>query len=288
LANKKKKRRSGSGSRPAGRTATPTRERRLQAESVRPAPATPGGPNRLERKELARKQREIIRRKIARRRFLRRGFRWLIAAVVVGVVVFLIVQSATPEKLNAEERRLVANAPAAATAAGCSGVQKVQPFDPESQDRTHLGAGGAAAMPPLSSYRTQPPASGPHNPTPLGAGQYSDPPPVDQTIHSLEHGAVIIWYDPSALSSQALTDLQTFFNKARERTKLIIAPYNYPDQGAAGKLPTGKQMVLVAWHRMQTCNKVSLPVAFQFVDHFNAGFSAGDYQGEAPEPSAGI
>jgi len=289
LANKKKKRRSGSGSRPGGRTATSTQEPRLEAESVRPAPATPGGPNRTERKELARKQREIIRRKIARRRFVRRGFRWLIAAAVVGVVVVLIVRSATPAKLNSEETSLLASAPAAATAAGCGSVQKVQPFDPESADRSHIGVGGGpAAMPPLSSYRTRPPASGPHNPTPLGAGQYADPPPIDQAIHSLEHGAVIIWYDPSALSSQALTDLQTFFNKARERAKLIIAPYNYPDQKDAGKLPTGKQMVLIAWHRMQACNKVSLPVAFQFVDHFDAGFTAGDYQGEAPEPGVGI
>src|SRR5437867_4283084 len=49
------------------------------------APATPGGPNRLARKEEARRQREALRRKMARRR----GYR------MVGLVVaFLLVAGA--------------------------------------------------------------------------------------------------------------------------------------------------------------------------------------------------
>jgi len=244
----------------------------------------------LERKEQARRQREALRRKMARRRTARRSGVWLAAAVAIAVVVLLIVRSSGKAgSLNGEERKLVAQAPAAATAAGCGGVTTVKPYNPKSQDRTHIGAqGGPATMPPLSSYRTQPPTSGPHNSTPLAAGQYADPPPVDQVIHSLEHGAVVIWYDPSALSSKELTDLQTFFLKSGEGGKVIIAPYNYPNQGAAGKLPTGKQMVIVAWHRMEVCTKVSLPVAFDFVYHYDTGFRVRDYKGEAPEPSTPI
>ncbi len=227
---------------------------------------------------------------MARRRTIRRSGVWLAVAVAIAVVVLLIVRSSgKASALNGEERRLVAQAPAAATAAGCGGVTTVKPYNPESQDRTHIGAqGGPATMPPLSSYRTQPPTSGPHNSTPLPAGQYPDPPPIDQVIHSLEHGATVIWYDPSALSSKDLTDLQTFFLKKGEGAKVIIAPYNYPNQGAAGKLPTGKQMVIVAWHRMEVCTKVSLPVAFDFVYHYDSGFRVRDYKGVAPEPSAQI
>ncbi len=287
---KKKKRRPGSGPRPGGRSGTSTQERVAQASTVKPAPASPGGPNRFERKEQARRQREAIRRRMARRRMARRGGIWLAVIAAVGVVVLLIVQnSGRAGDLNSEERRLLSQAPRAAAAAGCGGVTTVQPYDPGDLDRTHIGSGGGPdTMPPLSTYRTQPPTSGPHNTVPLPAGQYPDPPPVDQTIHSLEHGAVIIWYDPAALSSQELTDLQTFFNKSEERGKVIIAPYNYPDQGAAGKLPTGKQMVMVAWHRMRTCDKVSLPVAFDFVYHYDSGFRVRDYKGEAPEPTAPI
>ena len=287
---KKKKRRAGSGSRPSGRTGTSTRDRAIEASAVKPAPATPGGPNRLERKELARRQREVIRRRMARRRVAQRGLVWIGVAAVVAVVIVLIAQSSGKTgALNGEEKRLLAQAPAAATAAGCSGVKTVPPYKPQSEDRTHIGtSGGPATMPPLSSYPTQPPASGPHNPTPLPGGQYPDPPPVDQAIHSLEHGAAIVWYDPSALSTKALTDLQTFFLKKDETAKVIIAPYNYPNQGTAGKLPAGKQMVLVAWHRMDTCSKVSLPVAFDFVYHYDSGFRVRDYKGEAPEPQTPI
>lgn len=213
----------------------------------------------------------------------------VVAAAAAGVVLLIVRSSGKAGALNSEEKRLLAQAPAAATAAGCGGVTSVQPYNPESQDGAHIGSGdGPATPPPLSSYRTQPPASGPHNAAPLAAGQYPDPPPVDQVIHSLEHGAAVIWYDPSALSSKELNDLQFFFNKAGEKAKVIIAPYNYPDQGAAGKLPSGKQMVMVAWHRMQTCTKVSLPVAFDFVYHYDSGFRVRDYKGVATEPSAPI
>jgi hypothetical protein len=287
---KKKKRRPGTGPRSAGRSGTSTQERVTEAPAVKPAPASPGGPNRLERKELARRQREALRRSMARRRMARRGGVWLAVAAAIAIVVLLIVQSSGQAgALNGEERQLLDQAPAAVTAAGCSGITTVQPYDPEDSDRAHIGAtGGPETMPPLSSYRTQPPTSGPHNDVPLPAGQYPDPPPVDQVIHSLEHGAVAIWYDPSALSSKELTDLQTFFNKRDERGKVIIAPYNYPDQGAAGKLPTGKQMVMVAWHRMRTCGKISLPVAFDFVYHYDSGFRVRDYRGEAPEQGAPV
>jgi hypothetical protein len=227
---------------------------------------------------------------MARRRIARRSGVWLAVAAAIAVVVLLIAQnSGKSGELNNEQKRLIAQAPEAAKAAGCGGVTNVQAYNPQDLDRAHIGTpGGPATAPPLSSYPTQPPTSGPHNTVPLGAGQYPDPPPVDQVVHSLEHGAAVIWYDPSALSSKELTDLQTFFLKQGERAKVIIAPYNYPDQGAAGKLPSGKQMALVAWHRMQTCTKVSLPVAFDFVYHYDSGFRVRDYKGEAPEPSVPI
>lgn len=287
MAGKKKKRRPGSGPRQGGRTGVSTQDRQV-APSVKPAPASPGGPNRLERKEQARKQRETLRRKMARRRFLRRTGVWLGVAVALAVVIFGIVQLSRTGKLNDEETKLLAAAPAAARAAGCGRVETIRPYGTEAEDRAHIGTpGGPAAPPPLSSYPSQPPASGPHNGQPLGSGEYPDPPAVDQVIHSLEHGAVAIWYDPAALSSQELTDLQTFFNKALEKDHVILAPYNYPSEGDAGKLPAGKQMVLVAWQRMQTCDKLSLPAAFEFVYHY-AARKTSDYRGVAPEAGAAI
>src|SRR4030095_6991748 len=50
----------------------------------------------------------------------------------------------------------------------------------------------------------------PHNAIPCGAGVYTTPPPIDRVIHSLEHGAAIVWYAPSA-SGEELDRLRTLY-----------------------------------------------------------------------------
>lgn len=297
MAKKKQKKRTGPGRAGAGAgttTANRSGSRSLAGADtepvVKPSPASPGGPNRLERKEVARQARERMRRKAARRGMYRRAVVGVIVAGLIGGIVFL---STRPKgsSLNAEEKQLLSAAPAAITSAGCDAVASTKDYDPAASDRSHIGNQDVPTAPPLSSYATIPPASGPHNPSPLAAGVYSDPPDIYQTIHSLEHAAVIVWYSPDAASDPTVADelakLQTFFSKPGEKTKVIVAPYNYPDQGDAGVLPAGKQMVLVAWHRIQTCDKVSLPVAYKFVTNYRFPAPKGEeYLGKAPEPQA--
>jgi len=225
---------------------------------------------------------------MARRRTYRRAGIVLVVAALVAGIVLLANTRTKGSSLTQEERSLLARASAATKTAGCGSVQTIKPY-PDDQDRSHIGAGSdVTTNPPLSSYPSTPPASGPHNATPLAAGVYSDPPDVYQTIHSLEHAAVIIWYAPGTTSDE-LAQLQTFFGKASEQTKVIVAPYDYPDQGAAGKLPAGKQMVLLAWHHLQTCSQLSLPVAYDFVAHYRSPAPKGEsYKGDAPEPQAAI
>jgi len=186
------------------------------------------------------------------------------------------------------------NTAVALRAASCGPVQAIRPYSKVADDRAHIGAAGAngevATAPPLSTYRTQPPTSGPHNPTPLDAGVYSSPPDVYSAIHALEHGAVIIWYSPSA-SSSLVSQLSSYYNEPSHSDHIIVAPYNYPDQGTAGQLPAGKQMVLVAWHHMMQCGKVSLDATTDFVAHYRTptGQTApSGYRGDAPEPGLAI
>jgi hypothetical protein len=70
---------------------------------------------------------------------------------------------------------------------------------------------------------------------------------------------------------------------------VIVGPYDYPDQGAAGQLPAGSEMVLVAWHHMQSCERVSLGAAQDFIGgyRFNSARPA-DYKGDAPEQGLAI
>ncbi len=277
MAKKKKRRPTSSSRTGAGGVATTTTGRgETTVPAVKPAPSTPGGPNRLARKEEARRQREAIRRRMARRRFLQRaGIVALVVVVVAAVGVY------------------VALKPSAAKAAGCGGVQTVAPYNPTTLDRAHISAQGQVKTPPpLSKYRTHPPTSGPHGLDPLGAGVYATSPDVFRTIHSLEHAAVIIWFAPSAANSSALQKIESFYRQAANNDHVIVAPYNYPAQGTSGLLPAGKKMVLVAWHHMEQCKSLSLDAAKSFIAAYRVpGGSTvlpAGYKGDAPEAGSAI
>jgi hypothetical protein len=268
-------------------------------------------PNRritkAERRDEARLRREEIQRKMAKRRRSRLvgGIALVLAA---GLIVALVVlQPFAGEDTQAQASDLLKQAPAAAKTAGCTGVQTIKayngisdPKDPKYVDQTHIGATSAfPTAPKLSTYPSVPPTSGPHaalppdGPGPLPAGVYTTPPDIYQTIHSLEHGATIIWYNPTT-TGDALNELKAFYDRKVSaasigQDRVIIAPYSYPDQGTAGQLPAGAQMALTAWHRLQICTSVSLPVAFAFTSRLSAPPAAGQtYAGEAPEAGAAL
>jgi hypothetical protein len=173
-------------------------------------------------------------------------------------------------------------APAAAARAGCTPVRDVPPY-PRDLDRAHIG-GTLKRMPPLSTYPSIPPASGPHNPSPLGAGVYRQAPPIDRAIHSLEHAAVVVWFAPAVSRDAEITRIRAFFDGGSERNHVIVAPYDYPFAGNAGRLPDGRQMAVVAWHRLQLCDRPSLSAAYAFVHSFRFDlWQPTAYQGVAPE-----
>ena len=256
----------------------PAGQGKARPDVPKPVPATPGGPNRQARKEEARRQREALQRKMSRRRYYR-----FVGAVVAVLFVAAAVTGVVIYQSGALKR--------AARAASCGLVRTIAPYSPAGEDRTHIGTQGSPVKtaPPLSSYPSTPPASGPHLPAPLAAGVYTSPPSIYNAIHSLEHGAVEIWYPPSAAGSSELAKIQDFYRQSTEKDHIIVAPYDYPSDGAAGALPAGGQMVLVAWHHMQTCAHLNLPAAQLFVKSYRTTTgtpvpcSPPGYKGDAPE-----
>lgn len=256
-------------------------------------------PTKAERKEEARIERARIQRRLAARKRNRTiGIVLVVVAVAAAVGVGVAMGGSGSDLPSPKD--VLAQADQAKGSAGCSDVKEIQPYndvadpnDPSYADRAHIGGAGAlATMPPLSSYPSVPPTSGPHNPVPLGGGVYASPPPIDQAIHSLEHAGAIVWYSPTA--PQEVIDRITAFYERTDAsvgaTKVIVAPYDYPDQGDAGVLPDGAEMVLVAWHRMVTCDSPSLAVAYDFTSRFSNGPNGAGlaYEGEAPEPNVTI
>jgi hypothetical protein len=235
---------------------------------------------KAERKQLARLERERLERKMAAARRNRRIVVGIGALAVVAVIAFLLTR---PEPVRADPKELLARSQAAADRAGCGDPEDVGPYQPQERDQAHVTA---EEMPALSTYPSIPPASGPHGEIPLPSGVYDSPPPMDRLIHSLEHGAAVVWYAPDATEAE-LEPLVTFFEDDEFGDRVIVAPYDYPGEQEAGSLPSGVRMALVAWHVVESCADIDLAAAFGFTARYAAPpFGDEPYLGSAPEAGA--
>jgi hypothetical protein len=120
------------------------------------------------------------------------------------------------------------------------------------------------------SYDRVPPAGGPHNPLQLNCGVYSDPVPNENAVHSLEHGAVWITYQPTLPADQiaALQNLVTASYVGPERY-LILSPYS--------GIPS--PIVASAWGAQLGVDQVSDSRLIDFIHHFAGGGQGGEQGG---------
>jgi hypothetical protein len=82
-----------------------------------------------------------------------------------------------------------------------------------------------------SGYTSVPATSGPHwsaadSPGPWGV--YTNPQPQERMLHNMEHGGVVIWYQPAVLSTADLATLTQFVQQqiTTERFKVILTPWS--------------------------------------------------------------
>lgn len=208
----------------------------------------------------------------------------LAAAVLVGIVIvlaggngggqtvdggdipgsaFVDVQSGTiPKGVEPDGREGTAPPPleqadleAAADAAGCE-----LRLDLSDEGNGHLGPG---QDPP--EYRTEPPTSGDHSPDPAADGAFVDTVPPVNFIHSMEHGRVVIAYDPELPESDQLA-LKGLFEQ--DPDGMLLFPYADMPYAVAA----------TAWTNLVGCERYDegvLDVLRDFRDLF---------RGQGPEP----
>ena len=70
-------------------------------------------------------------------------------------------------------------------------------------------------------YDQTPPVGGPHNAAWLNCGIYEEPVPAENAVHSLEHGAVWVTYDPAEVTDGDLDALRD----AMPSTYVILSPF---------------------------------------------------------------
>lgn len=117
------------------------------------------------------------------------------------------------------------------------------------------------------NYETTPPTSGPHYSSTAAAGFYEETPQLGRIVHSLEHGAVVIYYDPAALDADAREHLQALANEYTGTwSSVIVAPHPADDPDSA--------YVLTAWRHKLEMDEYDRDVVRAFL---------AEYLGRGPE-----
>lgn len=106
-------------------------------------------------------------------------------------------------------------------------------------------------------YESNPPHSGPHYAKTAQAGVYDEAPEDGFLVHSLEHGAVILWYDEKLLKTD-IDSLKKIFDKMPGKT--IMTPRKGMDA----------QVALTSWTRILKLEKIDEK---QILDFYEANYN---------------
>jgi hypothetical protein len=119
-----------------------------------------------------------------RKRLLQMGAGAVVAAIIVAGIVLAVAGGGSSKK-----RATDAAVASAAKTAGC--VYKTFP----EEGRNHV----TKTLTP-ANYKTNPPTSGDHNPNPASDGLYppGNEPAIENWVHTLEHGRVLLQYQPGS------------------------------------------------------------------------------------------
>lgn len=147
---------------------------------------------------------------------------------------------------------------------------------------THITDGATCRSDPAACgvsgnpYSSTPATSGPHWNNPAEWGVYTEPQNESQVIHNLEHGGIIIWYDPDAVGDGQVDELAQYVTRQVSagisgRFKFMLSPWDGAD-------PLGAPIVVTAWRNLLELDELDLGAVEEF---------AREHYGMSPEPNGG-
>lgn len=109
------------------------------------------------------------------------------------------------------------------------------------------------------AYQTDPPYSGTHWPTWVNPGFYTEAQPPEKLVHSLEHGLVVIYYDPARTDEAVLEELRALTRQHRGSWDGVVAvPRSDPKHA----------IILTAWEHGLRLERYAKEQVEAFVDLF--------------------
>jgi hypothetical protein len=189
--------------------------------------------SRQEEKERRRREREEAEREAKAKEQRKR--RLLILGGAVALLVVLVVAGVVIAG-GGGSTSSAASVPPLATAAKNAGCT-LQSYPKGYQDRQHTNS--------KVTYKTNPPAFGPHNPIPAQDGDYAGriTPAKENLVHALEHGRIEVQYKKGTPKS-TVSALEDVFNEKSDYMLLFENDTDMPYQVAA-----------VAWTHILGCKQ---------------------------------
>jgi hypothetical protein len=224
--------------------------------------------SRQEEKERRRREREereqAERRKASGKRRMQLVAGAVLAVAAVAAVVVAVAASGGGGKTKASSdlskapipARKISDFDAAVKASGCTFTSY------PSEGRTHLPSDTATN----DKYKTNPPTSGAHRPTPAEDGVYAvdNAPDKENYVHALEHGRIEIQYAPGT-PKKTQDQLNTLFN---ENVKGVAGYHQLLFQNNT-KMPFA--VAATAWTHILGCKTMN-PQVFDAIRAFRERF----------------
>jgi len=215
-----------------------------------------------------RKRKEAAAAAKARRDRLRNRAITSVVASLVGVVVF---QAVRPDPRSLDEAILVnvEEAEEAQDDAECELIAEREPLS----ESFHFEA---SVAPEADTVYTgvRPTHSGPHNAqvSPASLDGFSRQIDERSSTHNLEHGAVIVWYDPTGTDGDQIAAWAEVLNvngfgeaATRSSAAILTSPYEEPG------ISSGKAVAFRAWGTAMDCERFDETAANAFVArHFGS------------------
>jgi hypothetical protein len=204
---------------------TKKKSRRKKRQHQQRPPGYDPNERRRQRLEEKRLQREAAAKAQKRAEFRERLVRGMVfAAVVVAVIWFFLLRPQTPGEIDGN------------------------PIREFRADRGHTND-------PVG-YESVPPTTGDHSPSAAPCGIHATQIPDELFVHSLEHGAVGVLYDPQQVEVETIRDIEAKVGEYDDRT--ISAPYTGTDT----------PITVTSWTKLMRLDSYDEATVTEYIDAF--------------------
>jgi Protein of unknown function (DUF3105) len=129
------------------------------------------------------------------------------------------------------------------------------------------------------NYPTRPPVSGEHAGQPTSCGKFGEPLPDENLVHTLEHGAIGLFFDPQQADQEDIERLEGVVDDYESH--VFSAPYE--------QMPSA--FAIASWGEMMRLDELDLPAVREYIDTFRQkgpekiDCPKGSDRGFQPEPT---